>query len=178
MTWPAKYGKAVRHPLKNRILHLLSQDSQSILPRVAKLAGIGQEVGNHAVSLLPQSWRQRLDSPLLRGKGPSTQFSNLKEALHLTKGNIFTLSSTRSKRAVIYFPGCGAGLFYRSIGLAAVRLLLDAGVNVVLPPDHLCCGYPLLVSGCRDRAERVAENNQTALTRLIRQTEKDRRAHV
>ena len=52
-----------------------------------------------------------------------------------------------------------------------MRLLLDAGVNVVLPPDHLCCGYPLLVSGCRDRAERVAENNQTALTRLIRQTE-------
>lgn len=159
------------HPLKNRILHLLSQDPQSTLPRVAKLAGIGQEVGNHAVNLLPQSWRQRLDSPLLRSKGPSTQFTNLKEALHLTRGNIFTLSSTRNKRAVIYFPGCGAGLFYRSIGLAAVRLLLDAGVNVVLPPDHLCCGYPLLVSGCRDRAERVAENNQTALTRLIRQTE-------
>lgn len=159
------------HPLKNRILHLLTQDPQTTLPRVAKIAGIGQEVGNLAVSLIPERWRQRLDSPLLRGKGPSTQFTNLKESLHLSKGNIFTLSSTRNKRAVIYFPGCGASLFYRSIGLASVRLLLDAAVNVVLPPEHLCCGYPLLASGCRDQAARIAEQNQKALSQLIRQTE-------
>jgi FAD/FMN-containing dehydrogenase/Fe-S oxidoreductase len=159
------------HPFKNRILHLLTQDPQTTLPRVAKLAGIGQEMGNVAVNLLPERWRRRLDSPLLRGKGPSTQFTNLKESLHLAKGNIFTLSSTKNKRAVIYFPGCGAGLFYRSIGLAGVRLLLDAGVNVVLPPDHLCCGYPLLASGYGDKAAAIAEQNQKALSRLIRQTE-------
>ena len=29
-------------------------------------------------------------------------------------------------------------------------LLLKAGVNVVLPDRHLCCGYPLLSSGCTE----------------------------
>jgi Fe-S oxidoreductase len=72
---------------------------------------------------------------------------------------------------VLYFPGCGASLFYRSIGMATVRLLLDAGISVVLPPDHLCCGYPLLASGCSDQFERLGANNQKALSALIRQAE-------
>ena len=70
-----------------------------------------------------------------------------------------------------YFPGCGAGLFYRSIGMATVRLLLDAGVNVILPPDHLCCGYPLLASGCKDQFERIGAENQKVMEGLIRQAE-------
>ncbi|NLV96245.1 MAG: FAD-binding oxidoreductase [Desulfovibrionales bacterium] len=159
------------HPFKNRVLNLLSQDPQKTLPKVAKMAGIGQEIGNRAVGLLPASWRERLESPLLRGKGPSTQFRNLKQSLHLDKGNIFTLESIKHKRAVLYFPGCGASLFYRSIGMATVRLLLDAGISVVLPPDHLCCGYPLLASGCSDQFERLGANNQKALSALIRQAE-------
>ena len=159
------------HPFKNRVLNLLSQDPQATLPKVAKIAGIGQELGNRAVNLLPAKWRERLDSPLLRGKGPSTQFKNLKEGLHLAKGNIISAKDAPSKRAVIYFPGCGASLFYRSIGMAAVRLLLDAGVSVVLPPDHLCCGYPLLASGCRDQFERMGKENQKILENLIRQAE-------
>jgi FAD/FMN-containing dehydrogenase/Fe-S oxidoreductase len=159
------------HPFKHRVLNLLSQDPQNVLPKVAKMAGIGQELGNRAVNLLPASWRERLDSPLLRGKGPTTQFRNLKQSLHLAKGNIFTLDNIKHKRAVLYFPGCGASLFYRSIGMASVRLLLDAGVSVVLPPDHLCCGYPLLASGCRDQFERVGLDNQKTLENLLRQAE-------
>lgn len=159
------------HPFKNRVLNLLSQDPQTTLPRMAKIAGIGQEMGNRAVNLLPAKWRERLDSPLLRGKGPSTQFRNLKEGLGLARGNIITAENLKSKRAVIYFPGCGAGLFYRSIGMAAVRLLLDAGVSVILPPDHLCCGYPLLASGCKDQFERIGMENQKVMEGLIRQAE-------
>ena len=159
------------HPFKNRVLNLLSQDPQSTLPKMAKIAGIGQELGNRAVHLLPAKWRERLDSPLLRGEGPTTQFKNLKEGLHLTRGNIITEKESTNKRAVIYFPGCGASLFYRSIGMAATRLLLDAGVNVILPPDHLCCGYPLLASGCRDQFERIGKDNQKVLENLIRQAE-------
>ena len=159
------------HPFKNRVLNLLSQDPQTTLPRMAKIAGIGQELGNRAVGLLPAKWRERLDSPLLRGKGPSTQFKNLKEGLNLSRGNIITAEKIGSKRAVIYFPGCGAGLFYRSIGMASVRLLVDAGVSVILPPDHLCCGYPLLASGCKDQFERIGADNQKVMEGLIRQAE-------
>lgn len=72
---------------------------------------------------------------------------------------------------MLYFPGCGASLFYRSIGVAAVRLLLDAGVSVVLPPNHLCCGYPLLASGCKDQFDRIGAENQKILEATIRQAE-------
>lgn len=159
------------HPFKNRVLNLLSQDPQTMLPRMAKVAGIGQELGNKAASLLPSTWRQRLENPLLRGQGPSTQFKNLKQSLNLSKGNILVPENARNKQAVLYFPGCGASLFYRSIGMASVRLLLDAGVSVILPPDHLCCGYPLLASGCRDQYERMGLQNQKVLEGLIQQAE-------
>jgi len=39
-------------------------------------------------------------------------------------------------------------LFSRDIGMATLYLLLKSGVNVVMPGKHLCCGYPLLASGC------------------------------
>lgn len=159
------------HPFKNRVLNLLSQDPQTMLPKVAKLAGLGQELGNRTVTLLPKSWRDHLDNPLLHGKGPTTQFKNLKQSLNLSKGNIITLDGMPHKRAVLYFPGCGASLFYRSIGVAAVRLLLDAGVTVVLPPNHLCCGYPLLASGCKDQYDRVGAENQKLLDATIRNAE-------
>ena len=44
-------------------------------------------------------------------------------------------------------------------------------MSVVLPPDHLCCGYPLLASGCRDQFERMGKENQKTLENLIRQAE-------
>lgn len=158
------------HPFKSKVLHFLSQDPQKTLPRVAKIAGLSQDLGNQAVNLLPAAWRERMDSPLLRGQGPVTQFRNLKESLSLSQAHIFATQST--SKAVLYFPGCGASLFYRSIGLAAVRLLLDTGHGVILPPDHLCCGYPLLASGYRQEFDRIGAQNQAVLTMLVQQAEK------
>ncbi|GAB1409697.1 FAD-binding and (Fe-S)-binding domain-containing protein [Desulfovibrionales bacterium] len=159
------------HPFKNRVLNLLSQDPQTVLPKVAKIAGLGQEVGNRALKFLPSSWREKLETPLLRGPGPSTQFKNLKQSLKLDQANILTTASAGSE-AVLYFPGCGASLFYRSIGLASVQLLLDAGVSVILPPHHLCCGYPLLASGCKTQFDRIGADNQKLLDQTISQAER------
>lgn len=55
--------------------------------------------------------------------------------------------------------------------MAAVELLLDAGVSVVLPPSHLCCGYPLLASGCKDQYDRIGAENQKLLEATVRQAE-------
>ncbi len=43
---------------------------------------------------------------------------------------------------VFYFPGCGSERLHTEIGLASIYLLLQSGTRVVLPPKHLCCGYP------------------------------------
>jgi Fe-S oxidoreductase len=42
---------------------------------------------------------------------------------------------------VFYFPGCGSERLHTDIALAALFLLLQAGVRVVLPPKYLCCGF-------------------------------------
>ncbi len=51
---------------------------------------------------------------------------------------------------VFYFPGCGSERLHGDIALAAVFLLLQAGMRVVLPPKHLCCGYPAHANAKRD----------------------------
>jgi Fe-S oxidoreductase len=43
---------------------------------------------------------------------------------------------------VFYFPGCGSERLHADIAMAAIFLLLQAGLRVVLPPKYLCCGYP------------------------------------
>ena len=48
----------------------------------------------------------------------------------------------KSNKAVFYFPGCGSERLFSQVGLATTAMLLEAGVNVVLPPAYLCCGYP------------------------------------
>jgi len=155
------------HPLKKKILHFLSQDPQQLLPKAAKVASIGQQIQNKVVGFIPASWRQKLDNPLFRGKGPTTEYKNLAEALHLEQGSVFVPDQTRVTQAVIYFPGCGAGLFYRSIGLSALYLLLKSNTAVILPPVHLCCGYPLLASGCTESYHKIAQENKKILQEIV-----------
>jgi len=46
------------------------------------------------------------------------------------------------KKTVFYFPGCGSERLYADIAMASIYALLKTGVRVVLPPPHLCCGFP------------------------------------
>jgi FAD/FMN-containing dehydrogenase/Fe-S oxidoreductase len=141
-------GDGGRHPLKVRLLaHLFGE--QGRLANAAKTASVSQQVQNRVSRLIPKGLRDRADHPLLSGPGPLLSFTNLDESLHLDRNNLF-FSGTQGDAAetVLYFPGCGANLFYREIGLAGIYLLLAAGNNVIVPRRHLCCGYPLLASGC------------------------------
>ena len=55
--------------------------------------------------------------------------------------------------AVFYFPGCGSERLFSQVGLATQAMLWHAGVQTVLPPGYLCCGYPQRGSGDFDKAE-------------------------
>ncbi len=138
------------HPLKSLILTKLADDPSRHVPRVAKLLSLGQAAANSVIGLVPGHFRKRLASPALQGPGPLVDLRNLAQELHLAEQSLFRTSTASFDDTVLYFPGCGAGLFSHSIGMAGVFLLLKAGVNVVLPARHLCCGYPLLSSGCTE----------------------------
>lgn len=159
------------HPFKTRMLNYLADAPASRLPRAAKFLALSQNVQNRAVGLIPALWRQRAQSPLLRGPGANLEMHNLAETLQLRKGGFFTPAgpgrAPRDRETVLYFPGCGAGLFFRSIGLATIWLLLEADCQVIVPEHHLCCGYPLLAGGCEQAFQANRERNIVDLNRLL-----------
>ena len=68
--------------------------------------------------------------------------------------------------AVFYFPGCGSERMYSQISLATLAMLYDLGVQTVLPPGYLCCGYPQTSSGDIVKGERISIDNQVLFHRV------------
>ena len=60
-------------------------------------------------------------------------------------------------RRVILWADTFTNFFHAPIGIAAVEALEDAGCNVVVPQQHLCCGRPLYDYGMLGLARRYAE---------------------
>jgi Fe-S oxidoreductase len=68
--------------------------------------------------------------------------------------------------AVFYFPGCGSERLFSQVGLATQAMLWHVGVQTVLPPGYLCCGYPQRGSGQFDRAEKIITDNRVLFHRV------------
>jgi len=68
--------------------------------------------------------------------------------------------------AVFYFPGCGSERLFSQVGLATQAMLWHVGVQTVLPPGYLCCGYPQRGSGDTDKAERIVTDNRVLFHRV------------
>ncbi|MEX3555161.1 MAG: FAD/FMN-binding oxidoreductase [Burkholderia gladioli] len=68
--------------------------------------------------------------------------------------------------AVFYFPGCGSERLFSQVGLATQAMLWEAGVQTVLPPGYLCCGYPQRGSGQCDKAEQIVTDNRVLFHRV------------
>ncbi|BDQ36921.1 oxidoreductase [Pseudodesulfovibrio nedwellii] len=138
------------HQLKQIILRNVAKNPASNLPVVAKFLSVGQSLQDKTLGMIPARWLSRIESPIVKSRSPHIDFRNLFETLELEGGSVFKNPRAASDNTVLYFPGCGGSLFSHSIGMASVYLLLKSGVNVVMPDHHMCCGYPLLASGCEE----------------------------
>ena len=154
------------HPVKTKVLDFLSRNPEKYAPRAARLAGAGQMVQNRVTGLIPSAWRSRIQNPLWRSSGPQTGLVNLYDVLRSQHKNIFT-PHRDTQRTVLYFPGCGGGLFYKDIALATIFLLLRTDTCVILPPGHMCCGYPLLSAGALQSFKRIKKNNRNTLQHTL-----------
>ena len=74
--------------------------------------------------------------------------------------------SSGDSEAVFYFPGCGSERLFSQVGLATQAMLWHAGVQTVLPPGYLCCGYPQRGSGQFDKAEKIITDNRVLFHRV------------
>ena len=68
--------------------------------------------------------------------------------------------------AVFYFPGCGSERLFSQVGLATQAMLWEVGVQTVLPPGYLCCGYPQRGSGQFDKADQIITDNRVLFHRV------------
>jgi Fe-S oxidoreductase len=74
--------------------------------------------------------------------------------------------SAEDSEAVFYFPGCGSERLFSQVGLATQAMLYEIGVQTVLPPGYLCCGYPQNASGQADKGQAITTNNRVLFHRV------------
>ncbi|MDX1795100.1 MAG: DUF3683 domain-containing protein [Hydrogenovibrio sp.] len=74
--------------------------------------------------------------------------------------------TTEESEAVFYFPGCGSERLFSDIGLATISSLYDAGVQTVLPPGYLCCGYPQAAAGLEQKSSQITTENRALFHRV------------
>ncbi len=74
--------------------------------------------------------------------------------------------SAADGEAVFYFPGCGSERLFSQVGLATQAMLWHVGVQTVLPPGYLCCGYPQRGAGQAARAEKIITDNRVLFHRV------------
>jgi L-lactate dehydrogenase complex protein LldE len=63
-----------------------------------------------------------------------------------------------SKNTVHLFTTCLVDQVFPQVGVAVVKLLRRAGLNVFYPADQVCCGQPFYNSGYVDEAKKLAEH--------------------
>ena len=73
---------------------------------------------------------------------------------------------TNDSDAVFYFPGCGSERLFSQIGLATFAMLHHIGVQTVLPPGYLCCGYPQTAAGDAEKGEAISVANRVLFHRM------------
>ncbi|KNZ33788.1 MAG: FAD-linked oxidase [Methylibium sp. NZG] len=76
------------------------------------------------------------------------------------------VGTTADTEAVFYFPGCGSERLFSQVGLATQAMLWHAGVQTVLPPGYLCCGYPQRGSGDFFKADKIITDNRVLFHRV------------
>lgn len=76
------------------------------------------------------------------------------------------LRTTEESEALFYFPGCGSERLFSEVGMATLAMLYDQGVQTVIPPSYLCCGYPQAASGDAALGLQISTDNQVLFHRL------------
>lgn len=72
-------------------------------------------------------------------------------------GTIKPEGEARAK--VAYFVGCGTRFLFPDTGIAVVEVLQKNGVEVLIPPNQMCCGIPVISAGVLESAQEMVRTN-------------------
>ena len=74
--------------------------------------------------------------------------------------------SHRSKGKVVLFTGCIINYILTKTGSAVIKVLLEHGVDVIIPKDQSCCGIVAMASGDETTFKKLAKSNLKLLSKL------------
>jgi Fe-S oxidoreductase len=179
--------KSVRPGNAAAMLMLNATNPETIKLVRALMVGVGMRAQRWAVDLFKVVGRKQTSAPpATLGAAPIKEqvihFINKKMPGNLPKKTARALldiedkdyvpiirdprSTTPETEAVFYFPGCGSERLFSQVGLATQAMLWHAGVQTVLPPGYLCCGYPQKGSGQFDKADKIITDNRVLFHRV------------
>ena len=183
-----KMGKKSFRPGNAAAMFMLNATSPETIKVVrAGMVDVGFKVQRMANDVLRGlANRQNAKPPATFGTGPGLEqvihFVNRKLPGNLPKRTARALLDIEDKayvpiirdpratsadtEAVFYFPGCGSERLFSQVGLATQAMLWHAGVQTVLPPGYLCCGYPQRGSGQFDKADKIITDNRVLFHRV------------
>ncbi|MDO5531624.1 DUF3683 domain-containing protein [Sutterella sp.] len=79
---------------------------------------------------------------------------------------IIRKADATENEAVFYFPGCGNERLFPEIGAATLAILYSMGVQTVIPPKFLCCGYPQKGNGMPELSRKIVTDNRILFHRI------------
>jgi len=183
-----KMGKRSFKPAASLAMAILNTQNGAAIAVLRKLVldwgATGVNIGNRVLSAFVK--KQTSAPPATVGTAPIKEqvihFINKKMPGNLPKKTARALldiedadyvpiirnpqATTADTEAVFYFPGCGSERLFSQVGLATQAMLWHAGVQTVLPPGYLCCGYPQRGSGDFDKAEKLITDNRVLFHRV------------
>ena len=183
-----KMGKQSFNPVKTAAIAFLSTNRPSSVKLMRKVliewSYKAQRLGS--VFLRPWGRAQLAHPPSSTGKPQMREyvvhFTNRKmpgklpsktarALLDIESDQIVPIIRDRNKtrtdsEAVFYFPGCGSERLFSQVGLATQAMLFEIGVQTVLPPGYLCCGFPQRAAGQNDKAQEITTDNRVLFHRV------------
>ncbi|MFA5704034.1 MAG: DUF3683 domain-containing protein [Advenella sp.] len=182
-----RMGKQSVRPGKTAAMFFLNATDPTTINVTRKVMDIGykaQRLGNEVLSSVAK--KQTAHPPATIGRASLREeiihFVNKKMPGGLPKQSARKLLDIEDKNfvpiirdphktsadteAVFYFPGCGSERLFSQVGLATQAMLWHAGVQTVLPPGYLCCGYPQRGNGQLDKAEQIITDNRVLFHRM------------
>ena len=141
--------------IANRLLRRLARKQTSAPPATLGAAPVKEQVIHFINKKMPGGLPKKTARALL-------DIEN-KDYVPIIRNPVATTAETE---AVFYFPGCGSERLFSQVGLATQAMLWHAGVQTVLPPGYLCCGYPQRGAGQFDKADKMITDNRVLFHRV------------
>lgn len=79
------------------------------------------------------------------------------------RDQVKTIAQPQGGEKIAFYAGCLIDFAYPETGLALVKILNKAGIEVVFPEDQTCCGAPARYNGAYEVAAQNARENIRAL---------------